>query len=63
MLNKNNSSPTRLELINRAFAPKNESIDIMFLHPPTSAGGDFSHRYGKKDLGELQGDLNQHGSM
>lgn len=57
MLNKNNSVPSRFELINRAFAPKNESIDIMFLHPPTSAGGDFSHRYGKKDLGELQGDL------
>ena len=57
MLNKNNSEPTRLELINRAFAPINESIDIMFVHPPTSTGIDYSHRYGKKDLGELKGDL------
>ena len=44
-------------LINRAFAPKNELIDIMFLFPPTSIGKDYSHRYGKKDLGDLKGDL------
>ena len=44
-------------LINRAFAPKNELIDIMFLFPPTTTGKDYSHRYGKKDLGDLNGNL------
>ncbi len=29
----------------------------MFLFPPTSIGKDYSHRYGKKDLGDLKGDL------
>ena len=57
MLFGNTIEPTREELINRGFAPKNDSIDIMFLFPPTSVGIDYAHRYGKKDLGDLKGDL------
>jgi radical SAM superfamily enzyme YgiQ (UPF0313 family) len=53
----NTIEPSREELINRGFAPKNGSIDIMFLFPPTSAMNDYAHRYGKKDLGNLKGDL------
>ena len=51
------NQPTTEEFINRGFAPINELIDIMFLFPPTSIGKDYSHRYGKKDLGDLKGDL------
>ena len=57
MFNKRKKEPTRDELINRSFAPKNNSIDIMLLFPPTSLGVDYAHRYGKKDLGNLKGDL------
>ena len=49
--------PSRDQLINRGFAPKKDLIDIMFLFPPTSIGKDYSHRYGKKDLGDLKGNL------
>ena len=57
MLFNNTVQPSREELINRGFAPKNGSIDIMFLFPPTSAMNDYAHRYGRKDLGNLKGDL------
>ena len=57
MFYKSEKKPTRNQLINRGFAPINELIDIMFLFPPTSTGKDYSHRYGKKDLGDLKGDL------
>ena len=57
MFYKNKKEPSREELINRAFAPRNNIIDIMFLFPPTSMGVDYAHRYGKKDLGNLKGDL------
>ena len=57
MFNKRKKEIIRDELINRAFAPKNDCIDIMFLFPPTSLGVDYAHRYGKKDLGDLKGDL------
>ena len=57
MLFNNTIQPSREELINRGFAPKNGSIDIMFLFPPTSAMNDYAHRYGRKDLGDLKGDL------
>ena len=53
MFYKSEKKPSRDQLINRGFAPKNELIDIMFLFPPTSVGRDYSHRYGKKDLGNL----------
>ena len=54
---KKKEIPSREQLINRSFAPKKDLIDIMFLFPPTSIGKDYSHRYGKKDLGDLKGDL------
>ena len=57
MFYRSKNKPSRDHLINRAFAPKNELIDIMFLFPPTTTGKDYSHRYGKKDLGDLKGDL------
>ena len=57
MFYKNKKEPSKDELIIRAFAPKNDLIDIMFLFPPTSTGSDYAHRYGKKDLGDLKGDL------
>ena len=57
MFYKSEKKPSRDQLINRGFSPKNELIDIMFLFPPTSVGRDYSHRYGKKDLGNLKGDL------
>ena len=49
--------PSKQELIDRAFAPKNNIIDILFLFPPTSNIKNFADRYGKKDLGDLKGDL------
>ena len=57
MFFKHKKELTRDELIDRAFAPKDDSIDIMLLFPPTSLGVDYAHRYGKKDLGDLKGDL------
>ena len=57
MFIKNKKEPSRNELINRGFASVNSSIDIIFLFPPTTAGVDHGHRYGKKDLGDLKGDL------
>ena len=57
MFFKDQKKVTREELINRAFQPKDNVIDIMFLFPPTSTGIDYAHRYGKKDLGDLKGDL------
>ena len=57
MLYKSKKQTSLDSLINRAFAPKNELIDIMFLFPPTTTGKDYSHRYGKKDLGNIKGEL------
>jgi len=58
MFYKKKKEPTRDQLIERSFGHKdNQSTDILFLFPPTSIGKDYSHRYGKKDLGELKGDL------
>ena len=57
MFNKNKNKPTREELIERGFESDSASTDILFLFPPTSIGKDYSHRYGKKDLGDLKGDL------
>ena len=57
MFYKNKKEPSKDELIIRAFAPRNDLIDIMFLFPPISTGSDYAHRYGKKDLGDLKGDL------
>ena len=48
---------SKQELIDRAFAPKNNIIDILFLFPPTSNIKNFADRYGKNDLGDLKGDL------
>ena len=53
---KNNNLPSKQDLIARAFDPKNNITDILFLFPPTSIGN-YSHRYGKEDLGDLKGDL------
>ncbi len=57
MFFKNKKEPSKNRLINRAFSSKENYIDIMFLFPPTSTGSDYAHRYGKKDLGDLKGDL------
>ena len=57
MFYKNKKEPSKKELIDRAFEPRKNIIDIMFLFPPTSMGVDYAHRYGKKDLGDLKGDL------
>ena len=51
--NYNKIQPTTEELIDRAFAPKNNKIDILFINPPSS----ISKRYGKEDMGEVGGDL------
>ena len=45
--------PTTGELVDRAFAPKNGRVDILFINPPSS----ISERYGKEDMGEVGGDL------
>jgi len=45
--------PTTEELINRGFAPKNNKVDILFINPPSS----IAERYGKKDMGDVGGDL------
>ena len=41
------------ELIERGFAPQNGKIDILLINPPSS----ITKRYGKKNLGEIGGDL------
>ena len=51
--NYNKIQSTTEELIDRAFAPKNNKIDILFINPPSS----ISKRYGKEDMGEVGGDL------
>ena len=45
--------PTTEEFIDRGFAYKNNKIDILFINPPDST----AERYGKKDMGEVGGDL------
>jgi len=45
--------PSTADLIERGFAPKNNKIDILFIFPPTSV----AERYGKKDMGDVGGDL------
>ena len=47
------NEPTTEELIERGFAPKNEKIDILFINPPST----LAERYGKKDIGEIGGDM------
>ena len=51
--NYNKIQSTTEELIDRAFAPKNNKIDILFINPPSS----ISKRYGKEYMGEVGGDL------
>ena len=41
------------ELIERGFAPQNGKIDVLLINPPSS----ITKRYGKKNLGEIGGDL------
>ena len=50
---KNKTQPTIEELIEKGFAPQNGKIDILFINPPST----LSERYGKKDLGEIGGDM------
>ena len=45
--------PSTAELIERGFAPQNNKIDILIINPPSL----ISERYGKKDMGEVGGDL------
>ena len=44
---------TTEEFIERGFAPKNGKIDILFINPPST----LAERYGKKDIGEIGGDM------
>ena len=48
---------TKEDYINRSFDPKNGIIDVLYIFPPTSISEDYSHRYGKEDLGDLGGNL------
>ena len=50
---KFSKDPSRQELIERGFAPKNEKIDILFVFPPS----DVAERYGREDMGNVGGDL------
>jgi|TARA_B100001964_G_scaffold239710_1_gene307872 radical SAM superfamily enzyme YgiQ (UPF0313 family) len=45
--------PSTDELIERGFAPQNGKIDILFIFPPSSV----AERYGKKDMGNVGGDM------
>ena len=45
--------PTTEEFIERGFAPQNGKIHILFINPPST----ISERYGRKDLGEVGGDM------
>jgi len=47
------NEPTIEEFIERGFAPKNGKIDILFINPPST----LAERYGKKDIGEIGGDM------
>ena len=44
---------TTEELIERGFAPQNGKIHILLINPPST----ISERYGRKDLGEVGGDM------
>ena len=45
--------PSKDELIERGFAPKNGKIDVLFIFPPSSV----AERYGRKNMGNVGGDL------
>lgn len=45
--------PTRRELIDRAFAPKDGRVDVLFIFPPATV----AHRFGHESLGDSGGDL------
>jgi radical SAM superfamily enzyme YgiQ (UPF0313 family) len=44
---------TTEELVERGFAPQNGKIHILLINPPST----ISERYGRKDLGEVGGDM------
>ena len=44
---------TREELIERGFSPKNGKIDVLFIFPPCA----IAERYGRKNMGNVGGDL------
>ena len=47
------NGPTTEELIERGFSPKDGKIHILLINPPST----ISERYGRKDLGEVGGDM------
>ena len=50
---KRKQNPSTEELIERGFAPQNGKIHILLIYPPST----ISERYGRKDLGEVGGDM------
>ena len=50
---KHKQDPSTEELIERGFAPQNGKIHILLINPPST----ISERYGRKDLGEVGGDM------
>ena len=45
--------PSTAELIERGFAPQNGKIHVLLINPPST----ISERYGRKDLGDIGGDM------
>ena len=45
--------PSTEELIERGFAPQNGKIHVLLINPPST----ISERYGRKDLGDVGGDM------
>ena len=51
--NRSKKAPSTEELIERGFAPKNGKIDVLFIFPPCA----IAERYGRKNMGNVGGDL------
>ena len=50
---KSKDYPSTEVLIERGFAPQNGKIDVLLINPPST----ISERYGRKDLGDVGGDM------
>ena len=51
--NKSKDQPSTEELIERGFAPQKGKIHALLINPPST----ISERYGRKDMGDVGGDL------
>ena len=51
--NKPKDQPSTEELIERGFSPQKGKVHVLLINPPST----ISERYGRKDLGDVGGDM------